>query len=93
MAEEQLDFIGRGHRRGGARAGAGRPKTRLKKPVVMRVPAEYEQAVRDLIAFIDSAADVEKGNTIQTDPKLIHTDTAELAGGTVHLSFKAFKST
>ena len=93
MAEQQLNLISKGVGRGGARIGAGRPKTRLKKPVVMRVPAEYEQAVRDLIAFIDSAADVEKGNTIQTVPKLIHTDTAELAGGTVHLSFKAFKAT
>jgi len=78
---------------GGKRAGAGRKQTRLKKPVVMRVPAEYERAVRDLIAFIDSMAGIEKGAEIVSDPLFVHTDTAEIAGGSVNVSFKALKVT
>ena len=93
MAEQQLNLIKTGSGRGGARAGAGRKKTRFKTPVVMRVPAEYEQAVRDLIRFIDDMSEVEKGNTIQSEPKMVHTDTVELVGGSINLSFKAYKAT
>lgn len=78
---------------GGKRDGAGRKKTRFNKPVVMRVPAEYERAVRDLIAFIDSMAGVEKEAEIVSDSLFVHTDTAEIAGGSVYVSFKAFKAT
>lgn len=78
---------------GGKRVGAGRKQTRLKKPIVMRVPAEYERAVRDLIAFIDNMASAEKGAVIASDPLFVHTDTTEIAGGSVNVSFKALKVT
>lgn len=43
--------------RGGARAGAGRkPKSPVPASKVMRVPEQYEEAVRALIAHLDASA-------------------------------------
>lgn len=42
---------------GGARAGAGRkPKNKVAASKVMRVPEQYEAAVRALIAHLDASA-------------------------------------
>lgn len=44
-------------KRGGARLGAGRkPKSHVAATKVIRIPEEYERAVRALVAHLDASA-------------------------------------
>jgi len=44
---------------GGARPGAGR-KTKYEKTTVMRVPEKYQEAIKALIAHLDSTAEINR---------------------------------
>lgn len=44
---------------GGARPGAGR-KTKYEKTVVMRVPDKYQDAIKALITYLDSTAELNR---------------------------------
>jgi len=44
---------------GGSRPGAGR-KTKYENTIVMRVPEKYRDAIKALIAHLDSAADLNR---------------------------------
>lgn len=51
-SEQQLDLIAKKPQHGGARAGAGRKQKRPTKAI--RVPVEYESALKHVVAFLDS---------------------------------------
>lgn len=89
MKEQQLDLIKK-QGRGGARKGAGRPKVK-RGSVVMRVPTEYQDAIKDMITLLDSMPGKQSGTEESTEARYVHTDTHEISGGSVAVKVTAIK--
>lgn len=71
--EEQTDMFPKPKQKGGARAGAGRkPKSPVPASKVIRVPEQYEAAVRALIAHLDETAKLDRHyDPVQSEPVYI----------------------
>jgi len=64
---------------GGIRAGSGRPKTKGDS-VVMRVPAQYKDAVKELISELEALKTEVSKVERETDWRYIHLDNSEIGG-------------
>jgi hypothetical protein len=62
---------------GGIRAGAGRPKTKSDS-VVMRVPAEYKEAVKELISELEALKAADSKVERETKWRYIHLDDVDI---------------
>ncbi len=93
MAEQQLNLIKTGAGRGGSRAGAGRKAKRFMagdgaaSSKTMRVPVMYADAVKKLIAALDSATAGDQTTVEKIDMHISpdRADLAELGGGVIEL--------
>jgi len=64
---------------GGIRAGAGRPKVK-NDSIVMRVPVQYRDAIKDLISTLDGLKTEPSKVERETEWRMLHLDTADLVG-------------
>ncbi len=85
MTEKQLDLIEAKKQRGGAREGAGRKPERAfggmgATSKTMRVPNQYADVVKDLIARLDAASKLEVKAGAEVVEKCVLIDCADLQG-------------
>ena len=85
MAEKQLDLIEAKKQRGGAREGAGRKPKRAfggmgATSKTMRVPNQYADVVKDLIARLDAASKLEVRAGAEVVEKVLAIDRAGVDG-------------
>lgn len=86
MTEKQLDLIEAKKQRGGAREGAGRKPKRAfggmgATSKTMRVPNQYADVVKDLIARLDAASKLEARADAEVVEKYVTIDRADVVGG------------
>lgn len=85
MTEKQLDLIEAKKQRGGAREGAGRKPKRAFGDMgatskTMRVPNQYADVVKDLIARLDAASKLEARADAEVVEKVLAIDRAGADG-------------
>lgn len=86
MTEKQLDLIEAKKQRGGAREGAGRKPKRAYGGMgatskTMRVPNQYADVVKDLIARLDAASKLEARADAEVVERFVMIDRVDVVGG------------